>query len=269
MFGENFGEAWRLRYGSESPVPGGVPDQLARFLTHRSVRAYADREISRDIVAGLVAAAQSAATSSNLQMWSVVSVQDSDRRNEIARLCADQKQIHEAPWFFAFCVDLERVARASEAVGENPTALDAAEFYTMGVVDAALAAERMVCAAESLGIASCYIGALRNDVYAVKKLLGLPKRAIGVFGLCLGYPAESAGAEIKPRLSQESVWFEEVYDEERGLGDYDERMVEFYESQGMNPGVNWSQRSGRRVSGALGGREAIRGFLAEQGLDLR
>jgi len=270
MFEESFSEAWRLRYGSDSPVDGEVGDRLARFLTHRSVRSYADRVVSREVVRGLVAAAQSAATSSNLQLWSVVSVQDPVRREAIALLCADQKQVREAPWFFAFCVDLHRLNRAAESVGENPAALDTAEFYTMAVVDAALAAERMVSAAESIGIASCYIGALRNDAFAIREFLQLPSGCFGLFGLCLGYPADNVKAEIKPRLGQESVWFEEVYDSERGIGDFDERMVAFYESQGMNPGVNWSMRSARRVNGEqMTGREVIKQFLAEQGLDLR
>ncbi|MFM9874466.1 MAG: NADPH-dependent oxidoreductase, partial [Fimbriimonadaceae bacterium] len=249
MFGESFGEAWRLRYGTESLFEGEAADRLGRFLTHRSVRSYSDLEISRETLAGLIAVAQSAATSSNLQLWSVVSVQDSERRTAIARLSGDQKQVHEAPWFLAFCVDLHRLERAAEAVGENPAALDTAEFYTMAVVDAALAAERLVVAAESIGISSCYIGALRNDVYGVQDLLSLPSRCFGVFGLCLGYPADDVVAEIKPRLGQESVWFEETYDSDRGIGDYDTRMVDFYVSQGMNPGANWSMRSGRRVNG--------------------
>jgi nitroreductase len=270
MFGESFSEAWRLRYGSDSPLDGEIADRLSRFLTHRSVRSYSDQEIPREVVAGLVAAAQSASTSSNLQLWSVVSVQEPERRAEIAKLCGDQKHVHEAPWFFAFCVDLNRLSRAAESIGETPAALDTAEFYTMAVVDAALAAERMVAAAESIGIAGCYIGALRNDAFRIREFLKLPAGAFGVFGLCLGYPVNETVAEIKPRLGQESVWFEEIYDADRGIGDYDERMVDFYESQGMNPGVNWSMRSGRRVNGQqMTGREVIKQFLGEQGLDLR
>lgn len=270
MFNEAFGEAWRIRFGTEAPVECEVADRLGRFLTHRSVRSYSEREISREVVSALVAAAQSAATSSNLQLWSVVSVQDSERRAEVAKIAGDQKQIVDAPWFLAFCVDLHRLGKAAEAVGENPASLDTAEFYTMAVVDAALAAERLVCSAESIGIASCYIGALRNDAYGVRELLNLPSQVFGLFGLCLGYPADDAVAEIKPRLGQESVWFEEEYDSERGIGDFDARMVAFYESQGINSSVNWSMRSGRRVNGEqMTGREVIKQFLADQGLDLR
>jgi len=81
----------------------------------------------------------------------------------------------------------------------------------MAVIDAALAAERLVCAAESLGIGICYIGALRNDPDGVRAFFGLPEGVFGVFGLCLGWPAKGVEAEIKPRLAQEAVWFRETY----------------------------------------------------------
>lgn len=269
MFGETASEAWQQRFGEATPGDGEtcVP---ANFLVHRSVREFSNRAIPRQVIQELVGAAQSAATSSNLQLWSVVSIQDPQRREAVAKLAGDQNQIRAASWFLAFLVDLHRVAEAARSVGEDPAALDTAEFFTMGVVDAALAAERMVCAAESIGIGTCYIGALRNDVFGVKELLGLPPLTFGVFGLCLGYPAEGSTATIKPRLSNHTVWFEERYDCQKGIGDFDARAVAFYESQGMNPGVNWSMRSGRRINGTqMTGREAVKPFLTEQGLDLR
>jgi nitroreductase len=250
-----------MRYGTE--VPAGV-DVPARFLTHRSVRKYSDRPVPEPLIAGLVAAAQSAATSSNLQLWSVVSVQDPERRTEIARLCADQVQVRKAPWFFAFLIDHYRLRRCAALVGEECKGLDYNEYYTMAVIDASLAAERMVCAAEAVGLGICYIGALRNDPYAVADLLGLPEGTFGLFGLCVGYP--EGEAEIKPRLPQSAVWFRERYDREASIGDYDARMREFYEGQSMKGDVTWSMRSGRRVDEHhLTGREVLKPFLEEQG----
>ncbi len=263
MFEEPFDEAWRLRYGSDAPDDSGV---AARFLAHRSVRKYSDRPLSESVVSGLVAAAQSAATSSNLQLWSVVSVQEPSRRSGVARLCADQDQVHKAPWFFCFLIDHYRLRQAAAQVGEEAKGLDYNEYYTMAVIDASLAAERMVCAAEAMGIGICYIGALRNDPYGVANLLELPSGVFGVFGLCLGYPAEDAKAEVKPRLPQSAVWYREKYDRDASIGDYDDRMKAFYESQGMKGEVNWSMRSGRRVDEHhLTGREGLKGFLEDRG----
>jgi nitroreductase len=263
MFNESYREAWRLRYGAE---PDHELPEIERFLAHRSVRAFEDRPVSREIARGLVAAAQSAATSSNLQLWSVISVQDPERREEITRLCDNQHQVREAGLFFAFLADHHRVRRAAQAVGETAAGLEFTEFFTMAVVDAALAAERMVCAAEALGLGICYIGALRNDPKGVKALLGLPDGVFGVFGLCIGWPKEPVTAQVKPRLAQPAVWFEETYQPDADAAEYDARMADFYRDQGMRADVSWSMRSGRRVGlGQMTGREVLKPWLEGEG----
>ena len=244
MFTESAADSWRLRYGTTAPDGLAVPD---KFLTHRSVRDFSDQEIPEPVVAGLIAAAQSASTSSNLQLWSVVSVQEPSRRKEIAELCSDQKQIHDAAWYLCFLIDQHRLRKLAAVADEECKALDYKEYYTMGVIDAAMAAERLLCAAEAMGIGGCYIGALRNKPYAVADLLDLPDGVFGLFGLALGYPTVDCTATIKPRLSQDKVWFRERYDHDVEIGDYDQRMKVFYDSQVMKIKITWSVRSGRRV----------------------
>ena len=192
MFDESAAEAWALRYGSEAPKLG----DLGALLNHRSVRKFTDEAIPESTVAGLIAAAQSAATSSMLQTWSVVSVQDSARRMEIARLCGGQRQIERAAWFFAWCVDLHRVKTLAEREGLTTEAIGLMEMFTVGTVDTALAAERFVVAAERQGLGTCYIGALRNHPEAVREQVGLPPGAAGLLGLWLGVPSEEAHAAL-------------------------------------------------------------------------
>jgi nitroreductase len=218
----------------------------------------------------LVGCAQSAATSSNLQLWSVISIQEPERREQLAKLCGDQNQIRKAAWYLTFFADTNRIRRAAESVGESASGLDYVEFYTMAVIDAALAAERLVCAAEALGLGICYIGGLRNHPAELKELLKLPEGVFGVFGLCLGWPDPAHPAEVKPRFSQDQVWFREEYKSDLDASEYDQRMVEFYESQKMNAGLNWSMRSGKRVGeGQLTGREVLKSWLESQGFNHR
>lgn len=267
MFEESFAQSWQFRYGALPPFEA---PPLDRFLAHRSVRKYSDREIPESTVSALVAAAQSASTSSSLQLWSVVSIQDPERRERMAVLCDNQNQVRRAPWFLAFLADHHRLRAAAAKVGEATEGLDYAEFYLMACVDAALAAERLVCAAESLGIAVCYIGALRNNPQGVSEELSLPPGVFGVFGLCLGYPHETVTSQIKPRLPQSSVWFRERYPEEVSIGDYDDRMRAFYESQKMSGDATWSMRSGRRADNHnLTGREVLREWLERRGFNRR
>lgn len=262
-FSESVVEAWRRRYSVDPPRE--LPD-LGAALNHRSVRKFSPEPISDAIKAGLIASAQSAATSSNLQLWTVIDV--NERRDEIAHLCADQKQIQSAAWFLAFIADHQRIREAGKAVGEECLGLDYAEFFVMAIVDAALAAERMVTTAESIGIGSCYIGALRNHPVEVGELLNLPDGTFGVFGLCFGYPAEPMTAAIKPRLPQSAVWHRETYqrDVSAEVAEYDEQMREFYAGQKMTGDTTWSMRSGRRVDEHhLTGREVLLEHLRAQG----
>jgi nitroreductase len=266
-FDESFSEAWQLRYGSG--ISNEVPD-LAPFLRHRSVRKYSDKPVPESLIAALMGCAQSASTSSNLQLWTVVSVQEPERRQKIAALCADQAQVHRAPWFLCFVADHYRIREAADQQGEQCEGLDYTEFMLMACMDAALASERMVCAAESLGLGACYIGALRNHVAEVSELLNLPSGAFGVFGLCLGYPSESETSGIKPRLGHEQVWHRETYNHEVNVADYDERMAEFYAAQQMSTSTTWTQKSARRLDGQhMTGREVLKEWLKRNGMGVR
>ncbi len=262
MFDESPKEAWHQRYGTVAPE---LPD-VGSFLTHRSVRHFSDREIPESTIRGLVAAAQSASTSSNLQLWSVISVQDPERRAQMAALCGHQKHVENCGWFLAFVADVHRIRTAAQAASQQADGLDYTEFFTMAVIDASLAAERLVCAADCLGLGTCYIGGLRNDPSGVKELLELPEGVFGVFGLCIGWPSEPLTAEIKPRLSQDAVWFKEKYEGNPNVEEYDERMKGFYASQKMKTDATWSMRSGRRVGTTqLTGREVLKQWLEQQG----
>lgn len=264
MFDESAEVAWSHRYGALAPYGA---EAIAGFLRHRCIRSYSDRPIPEELVSQLVACAQSAATSSSLQLWSIISIQDPEAREAVALAAGDQDQIREAPWYFAFLADIHRIRGVAKRVGESDDPLDYIEYEIMAIVDATLAAERFVGAAESLGMGICYIGGMRNNPYRIKELLRLPEGTFCPFGLCLGWPAETSDAEIKPRLAQEAVWFREQY-QEADPSEYDLRMTAFYESQKMKSDVTWSMRSGRRLA-KLTGREVLRAFLDEQGFGRR
>ncbi|RYG47136.1 NADPH-dependent oxidoreductase [bacterium] len=261
---ESFTEAWQARYGAE---PGFELPELAGFLRHRSIRRYTGEPIPEPLERTLYAAAQSAATSSNLQLYSIVKVQAPERREKMAELTHNRPHVEECALFLAFVADLHRLRSAAIAHDEPAEALGSTEFYTMACVDAALAAERLVTAAEAAGLGICYIGGLRDRPAEVKEFLHLPPLAFGLFGLCIGWPHPEAGAEIKPRLPQHSVVFEETYPASVDLEEYDARMRGFYESQAMKGEFAWTARSARRAgTKALGPRSGQRGFLDEQGL---
>ena len=81
---ENLEPLLRQRYGTDTGLPGpadgALEPILANLLAHRTVRAYDARPVEEAHLRWIVQAAQSAATSSNLQAWSVVAVSDPARK---------------------------------------------------------------------------------------------------------------------------------------------------------------------------------------------
>ena len=132
------------------------------ILNHRSVRAFLPRALPEGTLELLIAAAQSASTSSNLQFWSVVAVQETERKARLAELAGQQQFIRDAPLLLVWLADLSRLDRIA---AEHQAQVDGTHYieeFIVGVVDAALAAQSALIAAESLGLGTVYIGAMRN-----------------------------------------------------------------------------------------------------------
>lgn len=241
-------------------------------LAHRSVRRYLPDEVPDAVLTSLVAAAQSAATSSNQQLWSVVAVRDPGRRAQLAALAGGQAHIEQAPVLLVWLVDLGR-HHAVAAAHDAPTAgAGYLETALVGFVDAALAAQNATLAAESLGLGTVYIGALRNRPEQVAELLGLPQHVFAAFGLVVGHPDPVEAARIKPRLPQHAVLHHERYDARVQLPaveEYERRIGEFYAAEGLEH--SWVERVLARLAGpgALNGRHRLRDALESQGFELR
>lgn len=271
---ERIDEALEARYGTPWSVP--LPawnETLDTLLAHRSVRAYADRPLPAGTLETLIAAAQSASTSSNLQTWSVVAVEDAARKDRLATLAADQSHIREAPLFLVWLADLSRLEGAAARAGAAVEGIDYLETLLVGVIDAALAAQNAVVALESLGLSAVYIGAIRNHPEQVAAELGLPPRVLPVFGLCVGYEDPARPAQVKPRLPQSVVLHREQYDatsQAAGIAAYDDVASAFQTAQGQRA-AGWTARSLARWRSreSLHGRDRLREALNALGFELR
>ncbi len=245
---------------------------LDTMLSHRSIRSYLDKKIPPEILELLAAAAQSAPTTSNLQAWSVIAVQDPDRKARLAALAANQRHIHDAPLLFAFVADLARLRSISADRDHPGIGLDYIEAFIFAVADAAFAAQNTLLAAQSLGLGGCYIGAMRNYPAAVADELGLPDEAMVVFGMTIGYPDPAVDSDVKPRLPQNAILHRERYSPavSETLAEYDRRMQTFQAEQNMRL-IDWTEQAALRVKdeAALTGRHVLKEFLAQRGFSLR
>lgn len=268
-------ELVRARYRQDdAPVPIASNPTLEGLLDHRSVRAFLPGALPDGLVETLVAAAQSASSSSNLQPWSVVAVTDPERKARLSHLAGDQAFIREAPLFLLWLIDFNRLSRVAEVQARAVEGLDYTESFLLGAVDTSLAAQNAFVALESLGLGAVYVGAIRNKPAQVAVELNLPPKVFALFGMAIGRPDPARPADIKPRLPQAAVLFREQYAwrhaQAAAVERYNPAIRSFQEEQRM-PVQSWTVQAVTRMRDhtALAGRHVLKAVLRGLGFALR
>ncbi len=258
----------------DGPRPPQWNETLDTLLAHRSHRHYLPQKLPEGALETSIAAASSASTSSNLQVWSVVAVEDESRKNRLADLAGGQQHIRDCQLLLIWLCDLARLDLLGKEKGREAAALPYLEIFMTGIVDAALAAQNAAIALESLGLGCCYIGAMRNHPEAVAKELNLPSNVFAVFGMTVGVPDPAANAAVKPRLGQAAVLHREQYQwgdaQREAIETLDAKFRDFQKAQGL-PEQGWVRQVLSRVRGAdaMSGRDKIREALIALGFGLR
>lgn len=207
------------------------------ILNHRSIRKFTGEAISPTQLDEILAAAQSAASSSFLQTTTILRITDPALRARLATLAGEQPYVADAAEFLVFCVDYHRHRVVAPEAKTGFT-----EQLLIGAIDGALMAQNALLAAQSMGLGGVYIGGLRNHPDHVVEALALPQEVFPLFGLCLGHPAQQP--ERKPRLPRALVVHENRYParlDEALLAQYDADMVAYYQSRSSNQkSQSWS-----------------------------
>jgi len=231
---------------------------IRQVLARRTVRAYADTVPSDALLELLCAAALSASAKSDFQQASILRVVDRERRARIGALFPAMPWIGAAPAFFVFLGDARRLERIGSLRGKA-TANGTLEGFFNAAVDAALALQTFILAAESAALGCCPISVIRNRVDEVGAILGLPDKVFPVAGLCVGYPARQGFVSL--RLPRTLTVHRDVY-EDAGLGDavadYDRRrhaihaipkeQQRFPEEFGTAEFYGWSEDKARQAA---------------------
>ncbi|MDR0769578.1 MAG: NADPH-dependent oxidoreductase [Burkholderiales bacterium] len=257
------------RYGQtvEAAFPA-LNETMETLLAHRSVRSFLETPLPAGMLELLIAAAQSAPSSSNLQIWSVVAVEDSARKTRLADYAGQQRHIKQAPLFLVFLADMAMLQEAATTQQAPLAGADYFDTFLMAAIDAALAAQNVVTAAESMSLGTVYAGAIRNQPEEVVRELNLPPHVFPVFGLSVGYPDPEHPARVKPRLPQRAALHREQYssdDTQQAIADYDEIMAAVYRAY-RETGTTWSKQSLARLHGpeSLAGRDRLKEAIRKQ-----
>lgn len=176
----------------------------------------------------MLEAARLAPSGSNRQPWRFLVITDAERKAGLRQICLEQSFIEQAPVVIACCADLTAYAKAARekrnqeyqeyGVTETLTgrfadpAFRAAQLAApdpeletmlpMAVANTYIAVEHMVLTATSLGLGTCWTGAL-GEKGAVEAFLGLPPTTRVVVLLPVGYPAKVPPQ--RPRLKTDEI----------------------------------------------------------------
>ena len=101
-----------------------------------------------------------------------------------------------------FCADCKKWYDAYREAGCEARKPGVGDLM-LSVVDAAVAAQSAVIAAQSLGIGSCYIGDIMENCETQRKLLRLPDYVFPAVMLVFGYPTVQQKEREKPRRCAE------------------------------------------------------------------
>jgi nitroreductase len=214
------------------------------MLEHRSIRKFTKQEISENDMDAIFRAARAAATSSFQQIISVIQVIDKAKRAKLVELTGHQTYVADSASFLVFCVDEYRHKEISPEAK-----LGFVEQLMTGCIDAGLAAQNALLAAQSLGLGGVFIGGLRNHPNEVVELLELPTNVFPVFGLCLGYADQQP--ELKPRLPLSMYVHHDQYHPytPEELKAYDQQVIAYYQLRSSNSKeISWSESVRNKVS---------------------
>ncbi|KQL18268.1 nitroreductase [Cytobacillus solani] len=261
---------------------------IETLTSHESVRGFQSKPIPEGALQAITASARSAPTSSNLQAYSIIIVKNEQRKNRLATLSGNQHFIREAPVYLVFCADINRLKYVTAKQGYT-FAAETLEMFLLSAVDASLALQNALVAAESLGLGCVPVGSIRNDPKAVAKELKLPEGVFAVAGLAIGFEREGVRRGVKPRLPEQLTVHDEIYSTENRdhyLNEYDQTMISRKTYDGRRVSLagepekhggdyGWCEHTARRctrpetiaVSASL--RENLKQTLEELGFSIR
>lgn len=154
-----------------------VMDVRECLKTRRSIRAYQDKPVPKEIIEDIIDCARMSPSAVNIQPWEFVVVTDPETRRKIADLTDHGKFIANAPVCVAvFCKDTK--------------------YY---LEDGSAATMAILLAAWSHGLGTCWVaGDKKHYAESIRQLLGLPEGYKLISLIPMGYPAEQPTKEKRP-----------------------------------------------------------------------
>jgi len=188
-------------------------------MKRRSLRLFSDTPVSPEDRKTIMQAVLRAPTAGNMMLYTVIEVTDQAKKDKLVKTCDNQPMIGKAPMVLIFLADLQRwydyygycdihaVCERENLPYVTPKEGD----FLLAASDALIAAQNAVVAAESLGMGSCYIGDVIENIETHRELFSLPKWTFPVTMVILGHPKKESNLPLAPRFPEEFIVHENGY----------------------------------------------------------
>lgn len=190
-------------------------ETLRSIEQRRSVRVFLDKPVPEDCIRAVLRAANQAPSAHNQQSWRFIVI-SGGRKDELARLVSARagefsrpatallrmaaRSIDSAPVVIAVANTGQLIAHGTELFKVG--AEEAHDFFrTMEIQNSAAAAENLLVAATSLGLATVWLGILYLIKDEVLQFLGEPKGEFMAV-IPVGYAARASSGPTKVPVEQ-------------------------------------------------------------------
>lgn len=178
------------------------------IFNHRSIRKYKEKVIPPEVLDKILEAGSRASTTGNMQVYSIIVTKDKDLRKQLWEAHFKQDMVLQAPVHLTFCADFRRFTKWCEQRKADPGYDNFLSFFT-AAIDALLASQNVVLAAEAYGLGICYLGTATYMADRIVEILDLPAYVVPVAALVIGYPDEDP--PLTDRLPMDAIIHQEKY----------------------------------------------------------
>jgi len=178
--------------------------------TRRTIRKYADKDISDELLNKLLEQAERTQTMGNLQLYSVVVTRSEEGKKALAPAHFNQPMVTEAPVVLTICADFNRTSVWAENREAQPGYSNFLSFIN-AASDALLFTQTFCNLAEEEGLGCCYLGTTVYMPMEIIKTLKLPRLVMPIATITLGWPAEEPA--LSDRLPLQAIIHNETYND--------------------------------------------------------
>ena len=181
---------------------------MESILTRRTIRKYADKAVSDELLNRLMTEAARTQTMGNLQLYSVIVTRSDEMKAKLSPAHFNQPMVKEAPVVLTICADFNRTSFWAKCRKAEP-GYDNFLSFINAATDALLYTQTLCNLMDEEGLGYCYLGTTVYQPQQIIDILQLPKLVMPVATLTVGWPAEEP--PLSDRLPLESFVHQETY----------------------------------------------------------